>query len=233
LLLSRAELAERDRDYLAGGRQGGNMDQTELTAAIIAGDRSRAAELTKSALDEGRKASDLLDQEMIPAMEEVGDSFAKGELFIPEMLIAAEAMKTCLALVRPLLSEAKQQARGTVVLGTVKGDIHDLGKNVVSTMLEGAGFGVVDLGVDVSAESFVAAAKEHGAKIIGLSALTTTTMPAMKEVVQALSSAGMRDAVKVMIGGAPVTEEYAHQIGADAYEPNAAAASKRAKQLIG
>lgn len=208
------------------------MDQTELTAAIMAGNRARAVELTKAALDEGRKAPDLLDEEMIPAMEQVGDRFAKGELFLPEMLIAAEAMKACLALVRPLLSEASQEARGKVVLGTVKGDIHDLGKNVVSTMLEGAGFEVIDLGVDVPAERFVTEAKEKGARIIGLSALTTTTMPAMRDVVEALSAAGVRDEVKVMIGGAPVTEEYARQIGADAYEPNAAAASKRAKQLI-
>jgi corrinoid protein of di/trimethylamine methyltransferase len=208
------------------------MGRTDLAAAIIAGQRSRAAELTRAALDGGRGASELLDEEMIPAMEEVGDRFAEGELYVPEMLVAAEAMKACLAVVRPLLTEAGQAARGTVVLGTVKGDIHDLGKNVVGTMLEGAGFEVVDLGIDVPAERFVDEAGKHGAKIIGLSALTTTTMPAMADVIGALSAAGIRDEVKVMIGGAPVTEGYARQIGADAYEPNAAAASKRARQLI-
>lgn len=208
------------------------MGRTDLAAAIIAGERSRAAELTRAALDGGREASELLDQEMIPAMEEVGDRFAEGELFVPEMLIAAEAMKACLALIRPVLSDAGQEARGTVVLGTVKGDIHDLGKNVVGTMLEGAGFEVIDLGINVPAERFVDEARKQRAKIIGLSALTTTTMPAMAEVMDALSVAGIRDEVKVMIGGAPVTEEFAHQIGADAYEPNAAAASKRARQLI-
>ena len=214
------------------GERDQEMGTTELAAAIIAGDRTRATELTEKALGEGRAASDLLDTELIPAMETVGERFGAGEIFIPEMLIAAEAMKACLVLLRPLLSDAAADARGRVVIGTVKGDIHDLGKNVVSTMLSGAGFEVIDLGVDVSAELFVAAALEHRADLVGLSALTTTTMPAMKEVVEALSSAGLRDKVKVMIGGAPVTEEYARQIEADAYEPNAAAASKRAKQLI-
>jgi 5-methyltetrahydrofolate--homocysteine methyltransferase len=208
------------------------MVQTDLAAAIIAGERTRAAELTRAALDEGRAASELLDGEMIPAMEEVGDRFAEGELYVPEMLVSAEAMKACLALVRPLLAAAGEPAPGTVVLGTVKGDIHDLGKNVVGTMLEGAGFEVVDLGIDVPAERFVDEVRTHGAKIVGLSALTTTTMPAMADVLAALSAAGLRDQVKVMIGGAPVTEEYARRIGADAYEPNAAAASKRASRLI-
>jgi 5-methyltetrahydrofolate--homocysteine methyltransferase len=170
---------------------------------------------------------------MIPAMAEVGRLFEANEYYVPEMLIAARAMKAGLALVRPQLVEEKIEPKGTVVLGTVKGDLHDIGKNLVSIMVEGAGFEVVDCGVDVSPEQFVKAAQDSDADVIGLSALLTTTMPSMKGTIEALEEAGMRDKVKVVIGGAPVTQKYADEIGADGYGRDAAAAANLVKELVG
>jgi 5-methyltetrahydrofolate--homocysteine methyltransferase len=165
-------------------------------------------------------------------MEEVGRRFEGGEFYVPEMLISARAMKSGLALLRPHLISANVQAVGKVVIGTVQGDLHDIGKNLVGMMLEGAGFEVIDLGVDVSAEKYVAAVKEHRPDIIACSALITTTMPRMEVIVSSLREAGLRDRVKVMVGGAPVTDKYATDIGADGYAPDAASAATRAKALI-
>jgi len=175
----------------------------------------------------------ILKEALISAMDEVGKRFEAGDFFVPEMLIAARAMKTGIALLRPLLAETGVEPVGKVIIGTVKGDLHDIGKNLVGLMLEGAGFEVVDLGTDVSIEAFVDSVRQEQPQILGMSALLTTTMPSAAEVVKALADAGVRGQVKVLVGGAPVTEAYAEQIGADGYAPDAAAAVKRAKNLIG
>jgi 5-methyltetrahydrofolate--homocysteine methyltransferase len=200
---------------------------------ILKGNMPAVQEATTAALEEGVAAGELLNEAMIPAMAEVGRLFEANEYYVPEMLIAARAMKAGLALVRPQLVEEKIEPKGTVVLGTVKGDLHDIGKNLVSIMVEGAGFEVVDCGVDVSPEQFLKAAQDSDADAIGLSALLTTTMPSMKGTIEALEEAGMRDKVKVVIGGAPVTQKYADEIGADGYGRDAAAAANLVKSLLG
>jgi 5-methyltetrahydrofolate--homocysteine methyltransferase len=200
---------------------------------ILKGDMKAVQDATTAALAEGVAAGELLNEAMIPAMGEVGRLFEANEYYVPEMLIAARAMKAGLALVRPQLVEEKIEPKGTVVLGTVKGDLHDIGKNLVAIMVEGAGFEVVDCGVDVSPEKFVQAAKDSNAGVIGLSALLTTTMPSMRGTIEALEEAGMRDQVKVIIGGAPVTQKYADEIGADGYGRDAAAAANLVKSLLG
>jgi 5-methyltetrahydrofolate--homocysteine methyltransferase len=199
---------------------------------ILKGDMPAVQEATKAAMGEGVAAGELLNEAMIPAMAEVGRLFEANEYYVPEMLIAARAMKAGLQIVRPGLIEEKVEPKGKVALGTVKGDLHDIGKNLVSIMIEGAGFEIVDLGVDVGPEAFVKAAQE-GAQILGLSALLTTTMPSMKATIEALQEAGIRDSVKVIIGGAPVTQKYADEIGADGYGRDAASAANLAKELIG
>jgi 5-methyltetrahydrofolate--homocysteine methyltransferase len=173
----------------------------------------------------------ILNEGLIPAMGEVGCRFEAGEYYLPEMLVSAQAMKASLNLLRPLLVERKVEPMGRVVVGTVQGDLHDIGKNLVSMMLEGAGFEVVDLGVDVPPGKFVEAAR--GAQVIGLSALLTTTMPTMGRVIPALKEAGVRDQVKVIVGGAPVTQAFADQIGADGYGPDASSAVRKVKELLG
>jgi 5-methyltetrahydrofolate--homocysteine methyltransferase len=170
---------------------------------------------------------------MIPAMDEVGRRFEANEYFVPELLIAARAMKGAMELLRPLLVESGAKPAGRVVIGTVRGDLHDIGKNLVAAMLEGGGFEVIDLGVDVSPERFIAAVEENGAQIIAMSALLTTTMPGMKTTLEAIERAGMRDRVKVMIGGAPVTQRYADEIGADGFSDNASGAVRVARTLVG
>lgn len=183
------------------------MDYKEtIFEGILKGQMEDVTEAVNAALDEGTKAGELLDEAMIPAMAEVGRLFEANEYYVPEMLISARAMKAGLAILRPALVEEDVEPKGKVVLGTVKGDLHDIGKNLVSIMIEGAGFEVIDLGVDVSPDDFVSAAQENEADAIGLSALLTTTMPSMQDTVEALEEAGMRDKVKVIIGGAPVTE---------------------------
>ena len=199
--------------------------------AILEGDMGGATEGVQNALDAGTSAADLLHKALIPAMGEVGRLFEEGEYFVPEMLIAARAMKAGLAILKPLLVDSGIEPVGTVAIGTVKGDLHDIGKNLVAMMLEGAGFEIMDLGTDVSPEKFVEAAR-NGADIIGLSALLTTTMPSMGSTVTALQEAGLRDKVKVIIGGAPVTAEYAKQIGADGYAPDASQAANLAKGFV-
>lgn len=200
---------------------------------VIDGDMNRTQELVKRALAEAMPPEQILKDGLISAMAEVGRRFECGEFYVPEMLISARAMKSGLALLRPHLIAANVQAVGKVVIGTVQGDLHDIGKNLVCMMLEGAGFEVVDLGVDVAAEHYVSAVKEHQPELVACSALITTTMPRMDSVIQSLREAGLRDRVKVMIGGAPVTDEYARSIGADGYAPDAASAATLAKALIG
>jgi 5-methyltetrahydrofolate--homocysteine methyltransferase len=175
----------------------------------------------------------VLNEGMISAMKEVGRLFEEGEYFVPEMLISARAMQAGLAILKPHLIQAKVASAGRVVIGTVKGDLHDIGKNLVAMMLEGSAFDIIDLGVDVSPDKFVEAVKTHQPQVVGLSALLTTTMPNMKATIEALKAAGLRDQVKVMIGGAPVTETYAHDIGADGYAADASRAATLAKTLVG
>lgn len=199
---------------------------------ILNGDMGAVQEATNAAVAEGVKAGELLYEAMIPAMAEVGRLFEANEYYVPEMLIAARAMKAGLAIIRPLLIDEKIEPKGKVALGTVKGDLHDIGKNLVAIMIEGAGFEIMDLGVDVSPDAFVQAAKD-GADVLGLSALLTTTMPSMKATIEALEEAGVRDSVKVIIGGAPVTQKYADEIGADGYGRDAAAAATLTQDLLG
>jgi len=209
------------------------MDLQEIYEKTIAGDAPAVEELVKRALDAGIRPSQIISHYLIPAMTEVGGRFERQEFYVPEMLIAARAMQRGLALLKPLLVEGEFQPVGEVVAGTVKGDLHDIGKNLVCMMLEGAGFVITDLGVDVEPEKFVAAVRKHEPSIVAMSALLTTTMPGMQATIEALIDAGLRGQVKVMVGGAPVTEAYADQIGADGYAPDAGAAVRKAKQLLG
>jgi len=212
-------------------REGLMADPAELYDAILTGNARKAEEVTKAALAANVDPSELLGKYMIPAMDEVGKRFECNEYFVPELLIAARAMKTSLALLTPKLAAAGAKAVGRVVIGTVQGDLHDIGKNLVASMLEGGGFEVVDLGVDVPPQKFVEAAKEKMGSIVALSALLTTTMTQMRLVVQALEAAGLRDKTKVMIGGAPITQQYADEIGADGYSDNASGAVGAARKL--
>jgi 5-methyltetrahydrofolate--homocysteine methyltransferase len=205
----------------------------ELMTAIIEGQAPRTRELVQAAIAQGVPPEEIVTKWMIPAMAEVGARFDRQEYFVPEMLVSARAMKSGLALVQPLLSQQALKPLGTVVIGTVKGDLHDIGKNLVAMMLEGAGFQVVDLGVDVGADRFVDAVRNHGADIVGLSALLTTTMIEMKAILRALKEAGVRTRVKVLVGGAPVTGRFAGEIGADGYGETAAAAVKAARDVLG
>jgi 5-methyltetrahydrofolate--homocysteine methyltransferase len=199
--------------------------------AILEGDMENTAGGVQAALDADTTPSEILNEALISAMDKVGQLFENGEYFVPEMLVAARAMKAGLDILKPLLVDSGVDPVGKVVVGTVKGDLHDIGKNLVAMMLEGAGFEIVDLGTDVSPEQFVEAIKE-GADVAGLSALLTTTMPAMEETIKAIEEAGLRDQVKVIIGGAPVTADYAKQIGADGYAPDASQAATLAKEFI-
>ncbi len=206
-------------------------DYSELYDAILTGNAKKAEEVTKAAIAANANASELVQKYMIPAMDEVGKRFECNEYFVPELLIAARAMKTSLELITPLLAAAGAEPVGRVVIGTVQGDLHDIGKNLVASMLEGGGFEVVDLGVDVPPERFVEAAKEKDGTIVALSALLTTTMTMMKNVIQALETAGIRRSTKVIIGGAPITQQYADEIGADGYSDNASTAVALARKL--
>lgn len=207
-------------------------DLQALYDAILNGNFKVAREVTQQALAEGKDPAALVHDTMIPAMNEVGRRYEANEYFVPELLIAARAMKASLELIRPLLAEKGAEPVGRVVIGTVQGDLHDIGKNLVAAMLEGAGFDVVDLGVDVPPEKFVAAVREKNASIVALSALLTTTMHAMKAVVENLNASGLHGKVKIIIGGAPVTQKYADEIGADGYSSNANAAVALARKLL-
>jgi corrinoid protein of di/trimethylamine methyltransferase len=207
-------------------------DIQSLYDAILAGEDKAAVALTRAALADAVDPQRLVTEFMIPAMDEVGRRFEAKEYFVPELLIAARAMKGALALIRPLLAERGAKPISRVVIGTVKGDLHDIGKGLVASMLEGAGFDVIDLGVDVPAEKFVEQTREQEANIVALSALLTTTMTNMKSVIEALAAANVRHRVKVIVGGAPITEHYAQQIGADGYSPSANAAVALARRLV-
>ena len=207
-------------------------DLKQIAENLIQGKAEKVKELVQKAVDEGEDVEKILNEALLAGMSVVGDKFKRNEFYVPEVLIAARAMKAGMEVIRPFLVEKNIKGEGTVVLGTVKGDLHDIGKNLVGMMLEGAGFEVVDLGVDIPAEKFVEEIKKTDAQIVGMSALLTTTMPAMKDVIAALTKEGIRKNVKVMIGGAPVTQDYADEIGADGYAPDAASAVDKAKELL-
>ena len=204
---------------------------SDLYDAILNGNWKAAAEATRKSLDRGDGALDLVQHHMVPAMDEVGRRFECEDYFVPELLLSARAMKAALELIRPLLAAGGNEPAGRVAIGTVKGDLHDIGKNIVAAMLEGAGFEVTDLGADVHPQVFVDAVNNRGVGLVCLSALLTVTMPAMKTTIEALSAAGVRDKVKIMVGGAPVTQRYADEIGADGYSENAASAVALARRL--
>ena len=207
-------------------------DLKKLYDAILNGDAKTSAAITREALDAGSEPMDLITGYMIPAMNEVGKLFECEEYFVPELLLSGRAMKASMELLRPLLAQKGVEPVGRVVIGTVKGDLHDIGKNLVACMLEGGGFEVIDLGADVAPEVFIAAVKERKAKIVALSALLTVTMNSMRTTIQAFQNAGIRDQVKVMVGGAPVTKQFADEIGADGFSENASAAVALARTLV-
>lgn len=208
------------------------QDLKLLYKAVLEGDAKAARSITEAALAEGVDPQVLVTEHMIPAMDEVGRRFECSEYFVPELLIAARAMKAALELIRPLLTARGDEPVGRVVIGTVKGDLHDIGKNLVAAMLEGGGFEVTDLGVNVTPEKFVAMVQEKKANIVALSALLTTTMPSMKTTIEAFQQAGLRNQVKVLIGGAPITQRFADEIGADGYSENAPGAVALAKKAL-
>jgi 5-methyltetrahydrofolate--homocysteine methyltransferase len=209
------------------------MSLEPIYQAVLDGDAKGAEAAVKAALAANVPAEDILKKACIPAMGEVGRLFEEGEKFVPEMLISARAMQTAVRLLKPLLVQANVQSAGKIVMGTVQGDLHDIGKNLVGMMMEGSGFEVIDLGTDVTPAKFVDAVRQHKPQVMGMSALLTTTMPSMNKCVEALKEAGLRDQVKVLIGGAPVTQAYADQIGADGYAPDASSAARAAKALLG
>jgi corrinoid protein of di/trimethylamine methyltransferase len=203
-----------------------------MAESLIAGKVDEVVNFTKEAVDAGTVPQDILEQGLLAGMDVVGKRFKANEMFIPEVLRCAKCMHGAMEILRPLLSETGAKMAGTLVIGTVKGDLHDIGKNLVGMMFEGAGFQVVDIGIDKSPQEFVDALKEHNASLFGMSALLTTTMPMMEETVKAIKEAGLRDQVKIMVGGAPVTSEFAKEIGADAYASNAASAVDKGKELL-
>lgn len=203
----------------------------KLREAILTGDARAAHDLTQEALANGIEPLALINESMIPAMDEVGRLFEAEEYFVPELLLSARAMKAAMELLRPLLAATGARPAGKVVIGTVRGDLHDIGKNLVAVLLEGGGFEVIDLGADVAPQKFIEAIRQSGANIVGLSALLTVTMPMMKTTIDALTEAGLRDKVKVMVGGAPVTRQFADRIGADGYGESAIAAVALARRF--
>ncbi len=209
-----------------------NENLQNIYDGIVNGKKPIVLENIAAALEAGIPVNTIINEAMIAAMSEVGRRFESGEYFIPEMLVAARAMQAGMNEVKPYLTEAAIETSGTVVIGTVNGDLHDIGKNLVSVMLEGAGFEIIDLGLDVSPDEFVKAVNEHHPDIVAMSALLTTTMTNLKVVIDALKDAGLRDQVKVMVGGAPITASYAKEVGADAYAPDASRAVGIAKSLI-
>jgi len=206
---------------------------SEMATAVIEGNMGDITDMTDDALDEGLTAKEILDNGLMPGMDHVGVEFKAGNMFVPEVLRSARTMQAAMDILKPLLAESGEKMVGKILIGTVKGDMHDIGKNLAGMMCEGAGFEVIDLGKDVAPEMFVEAVKKHQPDIIGMSALLTTTMRMMEQTIKALTEAGLRDQVKVMIGGAPVTQSFADQIGADGYASNAASATELAKRLVG
>jgi 5-methyltetrahydrofolate--homocysteine methyltransferase len=208
------------------------MSLETIYEAVLNGDAKKTDAEVAAALAANTPPADILYKACIPAMEEVGRLFEEGEKFVPEMLISARAMQAAMNLLKPRLAQANIKTLGKVAVGTVAGDLHDIGKNLVGMMLGGSGFEVIDLGTDVSPQKFVDAVREHGAQIIGMSALLTTTMPSMGATIEALTEAGLRDQVKVLIGGAPITQDFADKIGADGFAPDASSATRKAKALL-
>ena len=204
----------------------------QLKQALTEGNADTVKALTEAPLATGASAREILDEALLPGMEIVGERMRSGECFIPEVLLSARTMQGALDLIRPHLGAGEETSSGTVVIGTVEGDLHDIGKNLVAMMLQGAGFEVVNLGTGVTSAQFVAAAREHAPAILGMSALLTTTLPRMSETIAALKDAGLRDGLKVMVGGAPVTEAFAAEVGADGYGANAGLAVEKAKSLV-
>lgn len=207
-------------------------DFSTIADAIYDGDQNTVVAQTKLAIEEGNTALEILEKGLMAGMDHVGKDFKTGDLFIPEVLVASRAMQAGMELLKPLLVSQKIKSPGKVILGTVKGDLHDIGKNLVSIMLQGAGFEVIDLGVDVSKETFLEAIVTHKPDLLGLSSLLTTTMPQMPEIIDAIKQAGLRDQVKIMVGGAPLNEKYAQTIGADGYAQNSSIAVEKAKELM-
>ena len=204
----------------------------KIAERLIVGKIDEVKELSQQALDQGASARDIIDKGLLAGMDVVGKRFKAGDMFIPEVLLCARCMHGAMDILKPLLSEADAAGIGIYVIGTVEGDLHDIGKNLVSMMLQGAGFEVIDLGTNIKPQQFVDAVREHKPTILGLSALLTTTMPKMEETINALKEAGIRDQVKIMAGGAPVTQAFVDEIGADAYGANAASATEKAKELM-
>jgi 5-methyltetrahydrofolate--homocysteine methyltransferase len=208
-------------------------DLQAVAENLIKGNAPEVKRLTQEAVDEGLHPGQILNQGLIAGMNVVGQKFKNNEFYVPEVLIAARAMHSAMDVLRPLLSDAGVQEIGSIAIGTAKGDLHDIGKNLVAMMLEGAGFEVIDLGIDVGPEKFVEVVQNQKVDVVAISALLTTTMPGMKTVIESLKGAGVREKVKTMIGGAPVTQQYADEIGADGYAPDAASAADKAKELLG
>ncbi|MDT8377465.1 MAG: corrinoid protein [Desulfotignum sp.] len=206
-------------------------DFNAITEALVACDEAKLERLVREALDQNVPANDILNKGLIAGMDIVGEKMESGDMFIPEVLMAAHAMANCVVILKPLLAEGEGTAGASVVIGTVKGDLHDIGKNLVAMMMESAGMEVTNIGVDIPPEDFVAKIKETNAKIVCLSALLTTTMPMMKQTIDAIVEAGIRDQVKILVGGAPVTQSFADEIGADGFAPDAGSAAKLAKRL--
>ena len=204
----------------------------KIAERLIVGKIDEVKELSQQALDQGTSPRDIIDKGLLAGMDVVGKRFKAGDMFIPEVLLCARCMHGAMDILKPLLSEADAAGVGTYLIGTVEGDLHDIGKNLVSMMLQGAGFEVIDMGTNITPQQFVDAVKEHKPTILGLSALLTTTMPKMEETIKALKEAGIRDQVKIMAGGAPVTQDFVDKIGADAYGANAASATEKAKELM-
>lgn len=203
-----------------------------IASSLYDGEKEQVINFVKQALDQGIVPAEILERGLIAGMDKVGQGFKEGDLFVPEVLIAARAMQSGMDILRPLLAKSNVPSTGKYVIGVMKGDLHDIGKNLVKMMLEGAGFETIDLGTDVHPETFVEAVRKHQPKIVGMSALLTTTMPQMKTTIEALKEAGLRSSVKIMVGGAPVTNAFAGQIGADSYAPDAATAVDAARNLV-
>jgi 5-methyltetrahydrofolate--homocysteine methyltransferase len=208
------------------------FDSKAIIDALVGCDEPKVLDLVQNALDEGVAAKEILNQGLIAGMDIVGEKMENGDMFIPEVLMAAKVMSAAVVILKPLLAAEDMSAMGRVIIGTVKGDLHDIGKNLVAMMLESAGFEVYNLGVDISPDKFVSEVNEKNANMVCLSALLTTTMPMMKQTIDAVVESGLRDRVKIMVGGAPVTKNYANEIGADGYAPDAGSATKLAKTLL-
>ncbi|MFZ5591194.1 MAG: cobalamin B12-binding domain-containing protein [Bacillota bacterium] len=206
---------------------------SQLADLVLKGDQPQVEQVTRQLLEAGEDPLQIINEGLIAGITEVGVRFKEGELFVPEMMRSAKAMKAGIEILKPAIAGSDIPSAGKVVMGTVKGDLHDIGKNLVIMMLESSGFAVVDLGIDVPVEKFIAAVQEHRPQIVGMSALLTTTMPVMKQVIDALSRENLRENVKVLVGGAPVSAEFAREIGADGYAPDAASAAELCKQMVG